>query len=509
MKGVEVKKLFLPLAILLLIALLLPASCGSSAAKGGVLKYLSPYSPSSIPGWPNDNSNAQRLWMEWTVFEPLIRMDKQGNPVEWLATGWEWGPQKSYITFTLRQNVKFHDGTPFTSEAVKLEADICMSTNESITLQWDRWEVLGDYSIRLYLKEYLNDFWANLIGINMCFISPAAYKANGKDWMMEHPIGTGPFKFESFEKDVIMKWVKNTEYWQSGKPYLDGIDFITVKEPLTQQTTMQAGGGDILAFQQGKTLYDMKQLGFNVISAYGGTDFLMFDTMNADSVYNDVRIRQAIEYAINKQAIVDALGYGYYIANNQMSPPDNPSYYAGLPSRIFDQAKARELLKAAGKENGFECKILTFTSEGIVVAVQAQLKAVGIDAQLDVVDNIKYWNYMMAGWSGEMVSTGYSMPINYASFLKGYFPPTGIIDVSCKIPDSVLSKMPAALREQDPAKAKTLYDELIKIMYDEAILIPICSNSMGFITTTKVHNTGIFDWVDWSEWTPADCWMEP
>jgi ABC-type transport system substrate-binding protein len=258
----------------------------------------------------------------WTVFEPLTKLNKDATPAPWLATSWEWGANNSYITFTLRPNVKFHDGSAFTAEAVKTEGDIVIASKRANAISWDRWEIIDDMHVRLYLKYFTNDFWSTLCQVNMTFFSPTLYKANGNsiDYMKEHPCGTGPFSFLSFEKDVSLKFKKNPNYWQSGKPYLDEIDMLTVKETLTQQATMQSGDGDLLYAQTGKIVDDMKKKGFNIIAAYGGTDLLIFDTANSDSQFANVKARQAVEYAIDKKSMADAQGYGYLVANNQMSP---------------------------------------------------------------------------------------------------------------------------------------------------------------------------------------------
>ncbi len=301
----------------------------SDIKRGGILKYIYPYSPTSTPGWPADTANFQRMWMNWTVFEPLVKPDRRYQPMPWLAESWDWGPDNLSITFNLRKGVKYHDGSTFKAENVKFQGDINIATYAASASIWDRWEIVDDYTVRLYLKEYRNDFWGGFFGIGMCFPSVESYYAHGGDdggeeWLKEHPIGTGPFTFEYFEKDVTMQLRAFPDYWQEGKPYLDGIDFITVVETLTAQSVLEAGEGDVWALQQGKTLYDLKNVGFNVVYDYGGTDFLLFDTMNEGSVTNDVRVRMAIEYAIDKQAMADALGYGYLIPNNQWSPPFNP-----------------------------------------------------------------------------------------------------------------------------------------------------------------------------------------
>jgi ABC-type transport system substrate-binding protein len=214
----------------------------------------------------------------------------------------------------------------------------------------------------------------------------------------------------------------------------------------------------------------------------------------------------AIEYALNKEAMATALGYGYYIANNQMPPPDNPAYDTNLPSRDYDPAMAIQLLIDAGHPGGFNCTMIVMGSDPKDLSIQQYLKDVGINVTLESVDNAKFWNYMMTGWEG-MVSTGYAVGTNFPSWLKFYFPPTGIFDVSVRIPDGILAKIDPARKESDPVTAKALSDELIQMIYDDCTFIPVYSNSLGFVLAPNVHDTGFESYVDWSVWDPADTWL--
>ncbi|MCX7912647.1 MAG: ABC transporter substrate-binding protein [Dehalococcoidales bacterium] len=513
------RKLFVILALILLPALLLSA-CGNPAATtpaatptqeskyGGTLRYIWPFELTQIPGWPTDSTNPQRMIAGFTIFEPLVKLDINGNPIPWLATGWEWGPNYSYITFTLRQGVKFHDGTTFTAEAVVAEAQELINLGRAGTQTWDRWEILDDYHVRLYLKEYKNDFWTGFAGIEMMFFSPTAYKEHGVDWMKEHPIGTGPFKFESFEKGVHLKLVKNEDYWQKGKPYLDGLTILFVKEKLTQLQALEAGEADMLAFVEGKDLADMKSKGFTVRTKMEGTDFIMFDTKNESSIFRDARVRKAIEHAIDKEAIVEAMGYGFLAVNNQMSPPQYASHNADLPSREYNPDKAKQLLAEAGYPNGFATKIITMGGyHSKALAVQEFLKAIGIQAEVELVDNAKFWDYMLNGWENAMVVTGYAVDVNFPAWLKAYFPPTSVIDVSVKLPDEVIAKIEPALSEADPAKAKQLSDEIIRLIWEDCSYIPISSNAMGFVESPKVHDSGTQNYYAFYIWDPDSVWL--
>ena len=240
------KKVFIPLAFLLILILLFtgcgkatttttststtpsimpPVSSATTSAtptatatptqeikKGGTLRYLYGLSPQSTPGWPGDTANFQKIWTCFTVFEALVKQDGGGLPIPYLATNREWAADKSSITFTLRQGVKFHDGTPFNAEAVKLDFDQLMADKNSATVNWDRWEIKDDYTITLYLKKYQTDFWASISNWACFIVSPTVLK-QGVEYTKEHPVGTGPFKYESFKIDVSLTFVKNPDYW--------------------------------------------------------------------------------------------------------------------------------------------------------------------------------------------------------------------------------------------------------------------------------------------------------
>jgi ABC-type transport system substrate-binding protein len=475
--------------------------------KGGTLRVLYLWSPQSVPGWPGDTANFQKLWTCFTVFEALVKQDAAGQPLPYLATKWDWAPDKSSITFTLRQGVKFHDGTPFNAEAVKLDFDQLIADKNTAAVNWDRWEIKDDYTITLFLKKYQTDFWGSISNWACFIVSPAVLK-QGVEYTKEHPVGTGPFMYESFTLDVSLKFVKNPNYWQAGKPYLDRIDMYTVKEPLTMQAKLQAGEADTMTLQQGKILKDMADLGFNVIAQYGGTEILLFDTMNEGAPTNDPNVRKALELATNKQEIVDALGYGYFVVTNQISPPMNPTYNKAIVGRDYNPAKARELLKAAGYETGLKLKMsVTSDTQDLGQYLQQYWKAVGVELQLELIDNAKFWDYAYRGWTG-MLCIGYSISTNFPSVIRGYFPPTGIMDVSTKLPQTMIDKAALAIVETDTAKFEQYTKELTQEFFDDASVIPFYSNAMGDVLSNRVKDSGKYDYVDFSGWDPENCWLD-
>lgn len=491
-----------------------PSTTTSSATtpvKGGTLTWLYSYSLQKPPGWPTDSTNVQRVLLNWAVYEPLVRLGLDGVAQPYLATSWKWAPDNKSITFNLRKGVTFHDGTPFTSEAVVTLGQINIDEKTAIATNWDHWAAVDDNTVTLYLKKYTVDVFVSLSNTNMMFFSPTAYKQNGKDWMAAHPTGTGPFKYESWTKDVNMKFVKNNSYWQTGKPYLDAIDIKFIPESLTLQSTLKAGGGDLASTLSGKPLADFKALGFNVIAKAGGSGFIYFDNAHTNSPFANPLVRQAVEYAIDKKAIVDALGYGYMTVTNQMTPPQFFTNNSNLPSRDYNPAKAKQLLAQAGYTSGLQTKMITMSAGASgagqrALAYQQYLNDVGINVALDVVDNAGYWNYAYKGFNNEMAESDYAMSLYFPVWVQTIFPPTGN-HVSLKLPDGASDILSAAMSEADPVKFKQLNDQLIQVIYDSATYVPIYASARGFIQSQKLHGTNFYEYSEYNMWDPADTWL--
>jgi ABC-type transport system substrate-binding protein len=475
--------------------------------KGGTLRVIYPYSPNTTPGWPGDTTNPQKMWANWVCFEGLVKLNKS-VPSPWLATDWTWGPNNAYIDFNLRKDVKFHDGTNFTAESVVTHVNQLFTDKNAVTVNWDKIEKTGDYSFRLTLKKYMRDFWTNLGGWDMVFTSDTQFKAKGLDYVKEHPVGTGPFKFASFDKDVALKFVKNENYWQPGKPYLDEVDYLTVKESLTQQAKMQSKEGDALVLQTGKILQDLKAAGCVVLSSTESSNMLMFDTKNADSPTTNPKVRQAIEYAINKQEIADSVGFGGMKPNNQIPFENNPAYNPNLPAREYNPEKAKALLAEAGYPNGLTLTMISENAgQDFAVMFQSYLKAVGITLNLEMVDNAKLWNYLFTGWKG-IISIGFGMGTNLPNFVRTYFPPVGAFNVSVKVPDDILAKIDVAMTQTDDAKFQTMSNEISQWIWDEAFFVPTVGVAMGYIFQQDVKDHEMMLVWDFNTWSPEKTWLD-
>jgi ABC-type transport system substrate-binding protein len=158
------------------------------------------------------------------AIETLVREDNSGRVNPWLAESWQFAPDGKSITFKLVKGVKFHDGSDFNAQAVKFNLDAVMAAKKAGTLLWISSEVVDDYTVRLNLKQFQNSILSLLAVSTLPVVSPTAYNTKGIDWVRWNPVGTGPFKFVSFSRDVLSN-LPDLRVLKKGMPYLDGNVF--------------------------------------------------------------------------------------------------------------------------------------------------------------------------------------------------------------------------------------------------------------------------------------------
>ena len=266
---------------------------------------------------------------------------------------------------------------------------------------------IDEYTVKAVFNYWTNDLLRSFESDPI--VSPTAVKENGIDWAMLNPVGTGPFMLESFEQDVKMTMVRNPNYWDEGKPYFDRFEIVFIPDFTTAKTALLAGEGEAILAEFGKQTSDfVGEPGFKVFAQPQATTFMVFDDSHPDSPFYDQRVREAVDYALDREWLAENLGYGLYEPCYQMSPRPNLAYDPNYVGRQHDPEKARQLLADAGYPDGLKTQLLPCPlglNRDIWVAVQQQLAEVGIDAELKFLDMAAFNEIRTPGtWSNAIVA---------------------------------------------------------------------------------------------------------
>lgn len=370
----------------------------SGPREGGVIVVGLQAEPTTLDSQQISDYNSHRA--AYGIYDTLLHFEDESTEVEpWLAESYEISDDGLVYTLNLRQDVKFHDGTDFNAEAVKFNLERQIDPNHPFhdtgefayaEFTWgmvDSVEVVDDYTVRITLKEPFAPFENHLAMHPAAMVSPAAVEQYGRDFS-NNPVGTGPFRFVSWTPGVEVVLEKNTDYWGQ-VPYLDQVIFRPIIEDQSRLTELEAGGVDFIVNVPPDDLARLQaDARFTVVEQPGmHTWWVAFNQSRPP--FNDTRVRQAVNHAVNKQAIVDNILKETGTLAISPLPPVVWSYTDDIQTYDYDPDRARELLAEAGYPDGFTCNFwIPESGSGMQqpvamgTAIQADLRAVGIDCQI-------------------------------------------------------------------------------------------------------------------------------
>ncbi|MED4781814.1 glutathione ABC transporter substrate-binding protein [Brevibacillus choshinensis] len=415
------------------------------------------------------------------VYEGLIQRNESMEFKPMLATEWK---QLDNVTweFKLRQDVKFHDGTPFNAQAVK--ATIGRVLDEKVgsprATQFKmikEVKVIDDYTVQFKLDYPYSPLLSILANHEGSIISPKAIERYGKD-LSKHPVGTGPFVFESWTPGQEIVLVKNDNYWGQ-KAKVDKAVFKVVPEDTTRIAMVETGEAHIaepLPVTEIDRVKSSAQI--DLYRSEGlGTEFVGFNTKKKP--FDDVRVRQAISYAIETDAIIQGVFNQVGTKANSAMSPKVLGYSEKLQGYAFDPNEAKALLKEAGYPNGFKTTIWTGDRKeriNMAEVIQSQLKGIGIDVQVKVLEYGAYLDaedngetdMFISGWGNATGDGDYNQ---YNLFHSSSLGKGG--NTTFYVNAAVDQLIEEARREQDPEKRKDNYARALEIESSEAPMVPI------------------------------------
>ncbi|HEX3177712.1 MAG TPA: ABC transporter substrate-binding protein [Methylomirabilota bacterium] len=389
-----------------------------------------------------------------------------------LATGYEWAADNRAVTLRLRPNVKFHDGEPFNAEAVRFNIERHLTTPGSFRKseigEIKSVDVVNDLTVRLNLSQPLVPLLAALTDRAGMMISPKAAKELG-DRFGTRPVCAGPFKFVERVAQGKIVLQRFAEYWDKGNVHLDRVEFVPITDSTARLASLRSGD---LQMIERVSPTDLAQIrGDSKLKVVGvpelGFQVIRLNVANGprSKALADVRVRQAIDAAIDREALVKSVFNDEYIAGNQFVSPSSAYYNKKLPVKPRDVARARQLLKDAGQANPSFTLILPPERDRQEAAqvIQAMLAEAGITMQLQSQENV---TMLEAGKRGDFEA--------YFTFWSGRPDPDGNIftHYTCKGAqndshycnaefDALVTK---ARQVADPAQRKQLYDKATELL---------------------------------------------
>jgi peptide/nickel transport system substrate-binding protein len=354
--------------------------------------------PAETPGWnPHDDQ-----WPGWSSFvggsvmEPLATIDRDLNPIPWLAASWSPNATFGSYTIKLRDNVQFQDGEKLDAAAVKLNFDDIKTGALTGTVMKP---LLGDITVidPLTVQINLNQSWAafpNTILAAPTYVIMAPTMLNSPDRGKEHPIGTGPFVFKSWTKDSTFTTAKNPSYWQKGKPHLDELNFTVLGDPSAQSAALKAGNVNMIYTSSYQVATNLEGQGFTIIKDWQSSPGMAMVNTSADiagtpNPLSNLHARMALAYATDQQALADSVGDGIRLPKSPLSNATKwgvPDDQTGYPA--FNLDKAKEQVGLYEKDTGAASLAIELSSpsdpDNLLVAqgLQAQWRQAGIDVSI-------------------------------------------------------------------------------------------------------------------------------
>jgi peptide/nickel transport system substrate-binding protein len=323
------------------------------------------------------------------LYEGLVRLDAGGKIVGSLAKSWDVSPDGTVITFHLANGVKWHDGSPFAAQDVKFSWERAADANTNPrNPHQDYWapmksvEVADDATVKVTLNKYSDNWLFHMAAGSACIVSSKSVDNN-----KTNPVGTGPFKFNAWNRGASLTLTRNDDYW-GNKAKLKDIEFRFISDANAMINALKSGDIDA-AGQFGapdQVAEFQKDPAFTVVKG-ASSGKVQVSVNNSAGPLSDKRVRQALYAAIDRKAYID--GYFAGLAEpigSHATPNDGEPYYADLTSvNIYDPAKAKQLLSAAGV-SGLKLRLAQVSAFPYAVAMteilSSQFQAIGV--QLDV-----------------------------------------------------------------------------------------------------------------------------
>ncbi len=344
--------------------------------------------------------SGQEKFVFASCYETLMDIDDDGNIVGNLAESLTADEDDLSYTVKLRQDVTFSDGSALDADVLMWNFENFKENSQTSSTHFgsvDHFEKLDDYSVKICLSEWNTQIPYSLNSVAGLMYSKKAFDDNGYDWCLENPVGTGPYVMTEWVRDDHVTFKKNENYWNKAEvePALDTLTFKVIADEMSAQAALTAGDIDGYYGASESLQTALESAGFTRATnkMWYTILFLIFASDVQDSPLADVRVRQAISYAIDSDTIAKTIGYGKVFVSNQYAVEGTMFYNPDVKGYGYDVDQAKALLADAGYADGFTTTIYCGVDQALtdyLVAIQGYLKAVGITLNIDEMETAEW-----------------------------------------------------------------------------------------------------------------------
>ncbi len=433
----------------------------SEAKEGGVFTLGMSVDCSTAASWRLRSGQEKVTWS--AVYEPLMQIDDDGAVVGYLAESLDADPENLTYTVTLRQDVCFSDGSALDADVLLWNFENFKENSQTAATHFgsvESFEKTGDYTVVIHLTEWNTQIPYSLNSCAGLMYSKKAFDENGAEWCERNPVGTGPFVLTEWVTDDHKTFAKNENYWNKDAAVrLDGFETKIIADEMSAQAALL--NGDIDGYSGGSESFQdtMEKAGFTMTAnkMWYRILFLIFASDVEGSPLQDVKVRQAISYAIDSDTIAKNIGYGKLFVSNQYAVEGTPFYNPDVAGYGYDVEKAKELLADAGYADGFTTTIYCGVDQALtdyLVAIQGYLKEVGITLNIEEQETAIWTSKGIYDIDEGMILAGHGFGANLVNQQVSNFSKRAVSGVGmlkeCKLhPDDLDAAIMASLSATD------------------------------------------------------------
>lgn len=386
---------------------------------GGTLKVALPAEPPGLDPTTHTAAVIDRVLYN-NVYQGLVRIDRDGRVVPSLARDWEISEDGTIYTFHLRDGVRFHNGQEFSAEDVKFTLE--RARKDATTVPHPEYfapikniETPTPATVKINLTRPSSTFLFNMAR------GDAIILPRGVEGLSSHPVGTGPFKFDEWKRGSNLTLTKYEDYYEDELPYLDKVVFEFIGDVNTRINSLKSGGIDAIAYLSSpENAVSLKKFGSIKVLTGVTTWEVILAMNNSRKPFSNPLVRKAINYALNRDEIIEGATFGFGKPIGSLMSPTNPNYLDLSWLYPHDLDEAKNLLEKAGYPDGFDATLTLPASYELSVRsgkiIADQVSDVGINLKIEKISWAQWLQRVFGNAQYDLTIIGHSEAFDIAIY---------------------------------------------------------------------------------------------